>query len=266
MSRLSEVYRAARPDASSVTAEGALEEAAARQAARWAGLDEEALVRAWAALPAAFDALDDPSRDEVGLALACANGLPNAWRELERTCFGPALAALKAMKLEGDLEAEVMQEVRRKLLVAEDGPAKIVGYAGRGSLPALVKVTATRTAISMLRKLGRQAPGDDAIVDVTGETDPELAFLKERYRAAFREAFAEAVQTLEAHERNLLRLHFLRKVTLEKLAEMYGVHRATVVRQLAQVRATIEKRTRAGLVERLAADRREIDSVMELVK
>lgn len=46
-----------------------------------------------------------------------------------------------------------MQTVRDKLLVADtDGEVKIVRYAGGGSLRGLVKVTAVRTAISLLRK------------------------------------------------------------------------------------------------------------------
>jgi RNA polymerase sigma-70 factor, ECF subfamily len=41
-------------------------------------------------------------------------------------------------------------------------------------------------------------------------------------------------------DRDLLRLHFLGGVTLEQLAQMYGVHRATVVRSLAAARQADE--------------------------
>lgn len=238
----------------------------ARAAWPGVGVDAEALVAALAGLPASVAELQEEAIAEVALALACARGDSAALTKLDAIYFAPARRALAAMKLDGGLEEEALQEARAKLLVAEDGPPRIVGYAGRGSLRGLVKVTATRAALSLLRKAGREAPGDEAILDEAGPTDPELDFLKERYRAAFRAAFADAVATLEPRERNLLRLHFLRKVTLEALASMYGVHRATIVRQLAQVRAELDRRTRAALAERLGEDRRELDSIMDLVR
>ena len=77
-------------------------------------------------------------------------------------------------------------------------PPKLLGYAGKGALRGLLKVTATRTAISMLRKGGRVGPGDDPVLDPEASRDFEASFLKERYRGAFREAF-------EAHRRQAFR-------------------------------------------------------------
>jgi len=270
MVSLSHVYLSARPDARDDDALAAgLRTAvdAARHALPELAVDEVALITALAGLPAAIDAIGDDAIVEVALVLGCVGGGHAALTRLEADFFGPARHALAAMKLGGDLEAEALQEVREKLLVGVDGqPPRILGYAGRGSLRGLIKVVATRAAISLLRKGGRETPGDEAIVDASGESDPELAFLKARYRPVFREAFADAVAGLGARERNLLRLHFLRAVTLEQLATMYGVHRATIVRQLAAVRADLERSTRKGLAERLAVDRSELDSVMDLVR
>ncbi|MCA9611101.1 MAG: sigma-70 family RNA polymerase sigma factor, partial [Myxococcales bacterium] len=88
----------------------------------------------------------------------------------------------------------------------------------------------------------------------------------ERYRGVFREAFEEAVGALSPRERNLLRLHFLRRVTLESLAELYGVHRATIVRHLAKIRERLDAATQAALRDRLGADKREVESVMDLIR
>jgi len=264
--RLIDVYRAERPDAPddpSLAADLDAACALARAAFDGVSVDDEALARALAGLPAPAGELSPDAVREVALALACADGQRAALDALEREYFDGVRGALGAMKLAPELRDEVEQEVRRKLLVGD--PPKLVGYAGRGSLRGLLKVTATRTAISMLRKAGREAPGDDALVDASGERDPELAFLKARYRGVFRDAFAEAVASLEPRERNLLRLHFLRKMTLESLATMYGVHRATIVRHLAKIRDSIDRATRAAMRERLGADRREVDSVMELI-
>ena len=264
------MYLSARPDARDDDAlEARLRAAidAARRALPELAIDDAALVTSLAGLLASIDALEDDVVVELALVLGCVAGVHLALTRLEADFFGPARHALTAMKLEADLAAEALQETREKLLVGVDGqPPRILGYAGRGSLRGLIKVVATRAAISLLRKSGRELPGDEAIVDVSGESDPELAFLKARYRPVFREAFADAVAALGARERNLLRLHFLRGVTLEQLATMYGVHRATIVRQLAAVRADLERSTRKGLAERLAVDRSELDSVMDLVR
>lgn len=261
------MYLAHRPDAGELAdLEARLERACASARAALEGVshDDAALTAGLAGLPRAIDAIDGDAVIELALALACARGDDAAIRLLEREYFDGVRGALRAMKLDADLTDEVIQEVRQKLLVGQ--PPKIVGYAGRGSLRGLLKVTATRTAISLLRKGGREVRVDDARLDATGERDPELAFLKERWRGAFKEAFEDAVSALEPRERNLLRLHFLRRVTLDALATMYGAHRATIVRQLARIRDRLDRATRDGLRERLGADRREVDSVMEEIR
>lgn len=269
MSNLAKVYLAERPDASEVPDLGARLDAIVAELARSApdlSVEAEALVVALAGLPARIDALHEDAALEVALALACARNEAAALARFERDYAPVVDQTLRAMKLAQDLREEVAQEVRAKLLVADGGPPRLVGYAGRGSLRGLLKVTATRAALTALRKLGREAPGDEAILDRSGERDPELAFLKERYRGVFREAFEDAVGALSPRDRNLLRLHFLQKVTLESLAEMYGMHRATVVRHLAKIREALERATRRGLRERLGADGREVEEVMTLIQ
>lgn len=217
------------------------------------------------------DAIGDPSderRLEVAVVLAALEGDRAAGKALE-AYFDVIPPTLARMEVSADFIDEVQQTLRQRLLTGD--PPKILRYVGRGSLRGLLKVSATREAISRLRKEGRESPADDALLDRTGERDPELQFLKERYRALFKSAFEAAVGTLEPRERNLLRLHFLRKVTLEKLATMYDVHRATIVRQLAAIRAKMDKETRASLRAQLelhggpkGAD--ELDEIMDLVR
>ena len=218
-------------------------------------------------LRAAIDALPSKNAEraaELALGMACAQGDPTALMILERTYLSALPRAIGHMKLDADTVDEVVQEVRRKLLVGD--PPKIGEYAGKGSLRGLLKVTATRTAISLLRKTGRVGPGDEPIVDASQSHDLEASFLKREYRGVFCDAFEAAIRGLDRHERNLLRLHFLGKVTLEQLAKMYGVHRATIVRRIAAVRESLEKETRGKMRDALKLDARELDSVMELIR
>ena len=267
MTALASLYVGLRPDAERQGLEARLERACrrAREAFPDLALEEEAFVAALAGLPRSVHEVSDEAIEDLALGLACARGDASALAILDRDHFEPARAALAAMKLEPAMRDDVVQEVRRKLLVGD--PPRIASYAGRGSLRGLLKVTATRIALTMLRDGGRERPSDDALLDTPGAaSDPELAFLAQGWRVAFREAFEDAVGRLEPRERNLMRLHFLRRVTLESLATMYGVHRATIVRQLARIRDTLDRATRAGMAERLGARQDELESVMDQIR
>ncbi|MFK7984769.1 MAG: sigma-70 family RNA polymerase sigma factor [Sandaracinaceae bacterium] len=260
-------YLALRPDADDPDLESTLSRLCALVEAADIPVDRLAFIEALAALPKPAGKLDDERVRELALGLACADGDRAALRRFENDYLAHVPRLIGSMKLADADVDDVVQEVRRKLLVAEPGERpKIAGYAGRGSLRGLLKVTATRTALSMLRKSGRESPADDAMDAVVGEADPELNFLKARYRTAFREAFETAVEQLEPRQRNLLRLHFLRKVTLEDLASMYGVHRATVVRHLARARDDIDRATQRALRTQLEVSPRELESVMDLIR
>ncbi|MEM9190731.1 MAG: sigma-70 family RNA polymerase sigma factor, partial [Myxococcota bacterium] len=263
MPNLSEWYRAHRPEAQAdAELEGALSRAVA-QAVRFS-VDPQRMVEALAGLDSLAPKVSSDAVLELALALGCVEGDAEALAVWERDYFPVVLAALRSMKLDEATAEDIAQEVRSKLLLSEDGSPKLVGYAGRGSLRGLLKVIATRTAISHLRRHEKESA--DAEFEAIGDSDPELAFLKERYRAAFRRSFEEAVATLSVRERNLLRLHFLQKMTLEALATMYGVHRATVVRHLAQARAKVDAETTRGMRTQLRIDPHELESVMNLIR
>jgi RNA polymerase sigma-70 factor (ECF subfamily) len=207
---------------------------------------------------------------EIALAAGCDAGLAAAERQVADRYLSAADEALAHMRLPGALADDVRQKVLEKLLVSDDdSPSKLAGYAGQGTLRGLIKVVAVRTALSELRKNRREAPMPEAGPDIFEATadsaDPELAFVKQRYRAEFKVAFEEAVAGLSDRERNLLRLHLLRGVTLEALAEIYGVHRATVTRWLARARERVMDSTREHLGARLDIGRSQIDTVMNWI-
>lgn len=206
---------------------------------------------------------------DVYLAHACGRGDPAALAHLERHYLARVPGAVAHMKLPAATVDEVTQQVRDKLLVAGPGAQpKIAGYAGRGKLRGLIQLVAVRTAISLLRKHKREvyAEPDDFTALPAPLDDPELGYLKARYRREFRSAFADSVADLTARERNLLRLHLLRGVTLAALAEMYSVHKATVTRWLAKARATLFAGTRRRMRAQLSCDADEFESVMRLIQ
>lgn len=218
---------------------------------------------------AAEDAL--PARElvrDAALALACAAGDPVALRLFDALVRGVVPAALASMKLSAERVDEVAQRVRERLLVPPPGEApRIVRYAARGALRGLVTVVATRLAIETTRtdqRAGARASDDATLLDRAD--GPELALVKAEYRAAFREAFRGAVAALAPRDKNLLRLHLVGGVTLAELATMYGQHRATIVRQLAHIRAELLASTRKSLERSLRIAPRELESLWGLVE
>ena len=201
--------------------------------------------------------------EECALVVAATQGSVTAQRRLEAEYFARVPAFIASMKLDAARIDDIAQDVRQKLLVGD--PPKLLSYVGRGSLAALIRVTATRTAISALRK-GKHETQELELDRAMGELDPERRHLKDHYRGIFRDSFAAAVQGLETRERNMLRLHFLEGVTLEQLASMYGVHRATVVRQLASIREKVAKGTRGALQSHGAVGARDLESIVDLLK
>jgi RNA polymerase sigma-70 factor (ECF subfamily) len=213
--------------------------------------------------------VDDATAAEMYLACGCSRGDATALAKFEAHYLSAVTGAVAHMKLSAALVDDVRQQVREKLLVSKDGARpKIDDYAAQGRLRGLVCVVAVRTAISALRKTKREVHlGDDDLAQLpTAERDPELAYMKEMYRAEFKTAFEQAVRALESRDRNLLRMHLLSGVTLEKLADMYGVHRATVVRWLAKVRKTLFTDTRKRMRARLEVSPTELDSLMRLIE
>lgn len=233
-------------------------------------LGDEAFVRGLAANPTLEGPPCDDGLDEIGLAAAAAAGDRRAQKTLHDDYLSVVDEALAHMHLDSALASDIKQVVLEKLLIAAPGePTRLQTYAGQGKLRGLIKVVAVRAGLSELRKARREVAMPDAGADIfehaPATVDPELAFIKQRYRAEFKAAFEDAIEELSERERNLLRLHLLRGVTLDALAEIYGVHRATVVRWLARARERVMTTTRDHLGQRLDIGRSQIETVMKWI-
>jgi RNA polymerase sigma-70 factor, ECF subfamily len=272
---LHDVLAAAAPEAARALGEPAAAEQVlsglcAEAAAAWPGVVVEpaAVLAAFAPKLAGEDppALAAGTLAEVHLALACAAGDAAAIAAFDRSYLDVVPVALAAMRLPAATVEDVRATVRDRLLLAEGarGP-RIVEYAGRGRLRGLVQVTATRAAIDRIRAEEREVelPGT---TELAAAGNLELSLIKAQYREAFVAGFTAAISALDRRDRNLLRLHLLGGVTLEALAQMYGVHRATVVRWLAAARGAVLEATRAHVGDKLGAPADELDEMFELVR
>lgn len=205
---------------------------------------------------------------ELWLACGIAQGHAEAARLFDERYVAPLGETLARIRLDAAMLDEVKQIVREKLLVREaNGRARIEEYAGRGRLAGLVQVVATREALTLLRRSGREVRAVDDDHELAEPlVDPGLEMLKAKYREAFRTAFESAVSALSPKQRNLLRMHLLGGVTLEQLASVQGVHRATIVRWLKEARDSVLVATEEALRKTLGVRADELESLLGLAR
>jgi RNA polymerase sigma-70 factor (ECF subfamily) len=162
---------------------------------------------------------------------------------------------------------EVRQSLRVRLFVSEGGaPPKIAAYSGQGPLGGWLRVAAVRLALDLIRARVRGERRQQAGHAEPGKTtgDPEIDFIKQRYRPEFEQAFATALSSLRTDERNVLRLSYLDGLSIDEIAPLYSVHRSTVARWLEGARTQILDETRRLLGERFRLSDQEVDSLMGL--
>jgi RNA polymerase sigma-70 factor (ECF subfamily) len=203
--------------------------------------------------------------EALALAFACASGVPDAMAAFDAEHGHDIDVALARLHVPAAAVADVRQRVLARLFA---GPsAKIGSYAGKGELGHWVRTVAVRVAVSSQR--GR-APLDRVVATPSGvpdsPRDPELDWLRRQYQNEFRGAFSAALAGLDDDDRALLRFRFVDGLTLDDLARLYGIHRATVARRLAGLREDLVRATRDQLGGPLRVRRQDLDSLVRLVR
>jgi RNA polymerase sigma-70 factor, ECF subfamily len=200
------------------------------------------------------------------LAERCGAGDARALAIVERELLGEAPAYLARYAPTPERLADVLQVIRERLFVGPN--AKIKDYAARGPLGGWLRATAVNTAITIGLREDRQRPSPLAGIEdeLFTEGDPEQAILRERYGPAFRLAFEDALRTLTPEEGNYLRWSVVEGKSIDRIAAMVGVHRATVARRIDACRNKLYLATRDALAERVAGSATELDSMMAAVK
>lgn len=206
--------------------------------------------------------LDRVRAADLYLALACARGDARAHQKLDAEVMPKLSAALERFAPAVDAD-ELQQKLRTRLLLPRGARApRIASYGGLGSLANWLRAIAVRLALRMTRRRRAEAATDEHLERLVADDDPELGLLRAQYRDAFRTAFRAAFESLSTKDRNVLRLHLLDGLSVDRIAALYGVHRASAFRWLEQVRDRLDLATR----RQLAGDGRmcvsEIDQVL----
>jgi RNA polymerase sigma-70 factor (ECF subfamily) len=211
----------------------------------------------------------EPGRiEELYLICACLAGDAAAVRALDSEFLPEVDRALARLGQTGATD-DVRQQVRRAFFAPErDKPSKLESFSGRGPLAAWVRVVAVRMASNLHRRTRRETLEDsDRWARSPAITpSPELQVLRERYRSDFEAALTHALQALSTRDRTVLRLHSLEGMSLDQIAQMYQVHRATAARWIASTRKALVDDTQRRIREALALSSGELQSLMAAVR
>lgn len=213
-------------------------------------------------------ALGEMCTSDLYLACACAHGDRKALAAFQKTFGSHIRAAVAVLDPSGDLGDDVLQVLCMRLFVAtENRLPKVTGYRGKGNLKTWLRAAALRTALNLRRKGAREVPDvpaeENALAYVAdAKANPERAYLEETFNAELQIAFGAAVATLTRRERALLRDQFLDGMSIDRIAALHSVHRATAARWLVKARAALVKTCRRLLAQRLRIAVLELDDVI----
>jgi RNA polymerase sigma-70 factor (ECF subfamily) len=201
--------------------------------------------------------------EDLYLAIGCSLGIDQAIVAFEERFLARVSHFVRNLG-DASFRDEVTQSMRIRLLVGgANSDGKIAAYRGDVPLMSWLRVSAIRTALNLKRGQRYSVPVDDLL---SNEMTPELEYLKRASRRDFRSVFASSISSLSNEDRNLLRLHYVDQVGIDELGSMYALHRSTVARRIAAIRARLLHQTIGALRIRLKLSVPEVWGLIGLIR
>lgn len=204
---------------------------------------------------AMIDALDHAS---IALAEACASGDPHAIAAFRATHLEDITRAIVRTRAPDPLLDDIRQIVLAKLLPPG---GRIARFGGRGELRNWLRAVAVRETISVLRSSAGESMRDELPLELAGPADLERSAVRADAREHLASALRAAFDALDDEDRTVLRYRFTDGLTLDQLAVVLGVHRATAARWLARIRDDLARAMRRRL-EQSGMARAEVDGLV----
>lgn len=205
---------------------------------------------------------------DLYLAVAAQAGGSEALRGIEAV-LRRVSASLERRGIAHAEVQDVIAEVRSDQLVApaESAPG-IARYAARASLERWFIVIAARMLQRARRRTGRIETQDteQLAATIVMPSDLERLAVRDEAKQALARALQHAVSELDPTQRTLLRLHVNDGVSIDDVARLYGIHRATAARRLERARRDLATATRRELARDLALSPWEVDSLIREVR
>jgi RNA polymerase sigma-70 factor (ECF subfamily) len=214
---------------------------------------------------ASLESLSELKVPDLYLACACLDGDVAAVRAFDELLEEVA-RKLRRSDFTDDALAEAKQLARQVLLPRGDAPPALADYTGRGALYSWLRVVVGRELLRVVGGAHRQVTLSTVQLGLPDDAhDPETAYLKAHYESEFKRAFAAAMGELPDQDRRALRYAIVERLTIDEIARLEQIHRATAARDVARARARLADRTRAALQARLSVEQTQLESILRLV-
>lgn len=201
-----------------------------------------------------------PQLEALALVFACLQGNSAAVKQLESAHFPKVRSALKKMNV-GGLEDELIDWMRFELFAREQGPL-LATYTGKGDLTGFLRAIAVHEALKRLKKQKREVT-PEAMAELP-MPEVELAAMKGAYGKQFTKALDESFRALELSERNLLRQYFLDGLSIDALAKLHDIHRATAARRVNAAKEKLTDSVKQKLITELQMGESSVQDVITL--
>jgi RNA polymerase sigma-70 factor, ECF subfamily len=201
----------------------------------------------WRSLESQIEEITPERAGDIYLACACQEGDSAGLRWFEIKILPGIRAAVSRLVRSPDAVDDAVQELLQRLFC---GPQpKICGYAGRGPLWKWLRIMSIRIAQELRHARGlAPAVSTDVVEKIMQEDVPrETLLVQKRYAGAVRQALTRAIEALPADDKTLLRLQYLERQGIDRLAALYHAHRATMARRLQEIRRRIAADVRAQI-------------------
>ena len=205
---------------------------------------------------------------DVVLAIGCTTRAPGAVKAFVRE-YGPEIDHMRVQTGLTSMPAdELRQRVLEHLLVARpNGPPRIAGYRGEGSLHRWVKMATTRLAIDLRRRASTRADLEEPAVLAGVVSDVgEGVLLRLELVPAFRQAVRDVLAALPDDDRTLLQLRYVEGLSVTELAKLRDMHRVTMSRALTKLRQRVGEQVQTRVSELKEIPREELARALDEVR
>lgn len=238
---------------------------------RWSRIDLSFPSFLDAVIPRVRDAphIEKLSWMDLFLCASCELGEPEGLITLEREYIPSVGLSLRRTGLAEEQVTEVLQQLREKIFTTTtNGSSRLREYSGRSKLTRWLYVIAVRIEHNNRRAESRRDVRDGmamaSLVDAL--PNPELKIIKTWQRTQVQQIIERSIRALEGETRQLLRLHFVEELSIDRLSLLYNVHRATVARRITQAVHALRGVVQQLAMEELGLNLLEYQSLLRFVR
>jgi RNA polymerase sigma-70 factor, ECF subfamily len=198
---------------------------------------------AWPALALSRDRFDNLCREagivedalrarpeDVFLAFAAREGDPTAIKAIDDKFVARLESKIRRFGTPPHAIPDALQAIRERLFA---GPVpRIRSYNASIPLERWIRIVGVRAAIDLgrtERALLRSESASRRLV-ISETTDAAALLARVEYKARFESALRQELSSLPPRDKTVLRLHLIEGISIEKVAQRYGVNRVTVAR------------------------------------